>query len=172
MAISFRPLVDADLPMLHGWLNDPAVVRWWEGDDVSWAGVVEDYSEATRGPEEHHIAIEDGRPIGWIQSVQLRHDPEEARAWVEAGADPGIIGIDYLIGAATDRHRGLGPAMVEAYVHDVVFPGHPDCPQVGADPYVENHASWKALAKAGFRHLADLPDEEGPCRLMVLDRAD
>lgn len=170
MEISFRPLVDADLPMLHGWLNDPAVVRWWEGDDVSWAGVVDDYSEATRGPEEHHIALEDERPIGWIQSFDLARYPEEAEPWIAAGADPRILGIDYLIGAATDRHRGLGSAMVEAFVHQVVFPGHPDCPQVGADPHVDNRASWGALAKAGFRHLADVPGKEGPGRLMVLDR--
>lgn len=158
--------------MLHRWLNDPAVVRWWEGDDVSWAGVVADYSEATRGPEEHHVALDEGRPIGWIQAFDLAHAPEEAESWIQAGADPSIIGIDYLIGAGDDRHRGLGPAMIEAFVHQVVFPGHPDCRQVGADPDVENVASWGALAKAGFRHLADVPGEEGPGRLMVLDRAE
>jgi RimJ/RimL family protein N-acetyltransferase len=170
LAISFRPLVDADLPMLHGWLNDPAVVRWWEGDDVSWSGVVRDYSEATRGPEEHHIALDDGRPIGWIQSFELAFAPDEAESWIAAGADPSIIGIDYLIGAAEDRGRGVGSSMISAFVRDVVFPRHPACAQVGADPDVDNRASWGALARAGFRHLADVPGKDGPGRLMVLDR--
>jgi hypothetical protein len=40
-AIGFRPVVAGDLPRLHRWLNDPEVVRWWEGDDVSWTGVRE-----------------------------------------------------------------------------------------------------------------------------------
>lgn len=35
--ITFRPLND-DLPVLHGWLNDPAVVQWWEGDDPVTTG--------------------------------------------------------------------------------------------------------------------------------------
>jgi RimJ/RimL family protein N-acetyltransferase len=51
-----------------------------------------------------------------------------------------------------------------------VFPRHPACAQVGADPDVGNRASWGALARAGFRHLADVPGEDGPGRLMVLDR--
>ena len=46
VTITFRRLVDADLPMLHGWLNDPKVVEWWEGDDVSWEAVVRDYGSA------------------------------------------------------------------------------------------------------------------------------
>ena len=40
LEMSFRRLSDDDLPMMHRWLNDPAVVRWWEGRDVSWPAVV------------------------------------------------------------------------------------------------------------------------------------
>jgi acetyl esterase/lipase len=38
MEVTFRRLTDDDLPLLHDWLNESGVVRWWEGDDVSWAG--------------------------------------------------------------------------------------------------------------------------------------
>lgn len=165
MRFAFRRLVDEDLPRLHGWLNDPAVVRWWEGDDVSWDGVVQDYSEATRGPEGHHLALLDDRPVGWIQ-WWADDDRDE---WVALGADPSVVGIDYLLGEAADRGRGVGSAMVRAFVDDVVVPAHPGCRQVGADPAVANAASWGALAKAGFRPLADLPGPEGLHRLMVLD---
>jgi hypothetical protein len=46
--VTFRRLVDDDLPLLHRWLNEPGVVRWWEDDDVSWDGVVRDYGRAAR----------------------------------------------------------------------------------------------------------------------------
>ena len=170
MRISFRRLRDWDLPQLHSWLNDPAVVRWWEGDDVSWPGVVADYATVHHEHEEHWIALDGDRPVGWIQCYEARHYPEELDPWVAAGADPGIAGIDYLIGAPADRGRGLGPAMVAAFVDEVVFGQHPAWPQVGAAPDIDNVASWGALAKAGFRHLGDVPDAHGIGRLMVLDR--
>ena len=44
MPITFHPLGEKDLTTMHQWLNDPEVVQWWEGDDVTWAGVVTDYS--------------------------------------------------------------------------------------------------------------------------------
>jgi aminoglycoside 6'-N-acetyltransferase len=172
--ITFRPLRDHDLPLLHGWLNDPAVVRWWEGDDVRWPAVVRDYCEAStrEAPEEHHLALDDGRPFGWIQCYPAAAYPEEGGPWTAAGADPACAGIDYLIGRPEDRGRGLGPRMIAAFVEQVVFPRHLEWTQVGAAPDVGNTASWGSLAKAGFRHLADVPDKDGTGRLMVLDRPD
>jgi hypothetical protein len=40
VCIEFRALTDADLPLLHRWLNEPGVVQWWEGEDVTWEAVV------------------------------------------------------------------------------------------------------------------------------------
>ena len=65
--ISFRQLSDDDLPTLHEWLNEPDIVRWWEGDDVSWDAVVRDYSSARGDSTEHWIASLGGRDLGWIQ---------------------------------------------------------------------------------------------------------
>lgn len=161
---------DVDLPMLHEWLNDPAVAAWWEGDDVTWDGVVNDYSEATRGAEEHFIALLEGQPVGWIQCGDVSTRDDEFAAWTAAGADASIGAIDYLLGTAADRGRGVGSAMILAFVVDVVVPNHPEWTQLGADPAVANGASWGALAKAGFRHLSDVPGKDGPGRLMVLDR--
>ena len=43
--------------------------------------------------------------------------------------------------------------------------------RAGAAPQVANEASWRALARAGFRVAGDLDDPIGPCRLMVVDRS-
>jgi len=52
MDLTFRRLADDDLPVLHRWLNEPGLVRWWEGDDVSWQAVVRDYGSANPDPTE------------------------------------------------------------------------------------------------------------------------
>ena len=167
---AFRPLTDADLPMLHRWLNEPGVVRWWEGDDVSWEGVVRDYGSGNRDSTEHWVASIDGRDIGWIQCWGVADSPEELAKWAPLGVGATAAGIDYLIGEPADRGRGLGAAMIRDFVKKVVFALHPEWDQVCAAPYAANVASWRALEKAGFRLLAIVEDSEGPCRLMICGR--
>ena len=78
MQVTFRRLTDDDLPLLHRWLNEPGVVRWWEGDDVSWDAVVRDYGSGTTDPTELWIASVDGHDVGWIQCWAVADEPEEA----------------------------------------------------------------------------------------------
>lgn len=168
--VTFRRLVDDDLPMLHHWLNEPGVVRWWEGEDVSWDAVVRDHGSLATEPVEHWIASVDGRPVGWIQCYAAADDPAEAEAWWALGVDRSAAGIDYLIGAPADRGRGVGAGMLRAFVTEVVFGGHASWTQACAAPYAANEASWRALARAGFRCVGVVDDGDGPCNLMVVDR--
>jgi aminoglycoside 6'-N-acetyltransferase len=168
--VTFRPLVDDDLPMLHRWLNEPGVVRWWEGDDVSWNAVVRDYGSANDDPTEHWIATLGGRDVAWIQCYAAEHEPEETAPWWALGVDRTAAGIDYLVGEPADRGRGVGAEVIRAFVAEVVFGLHPQWSQACAAPYAANVASWRALEKAGFRFAGVVDDEDGPCRLMVADR--
>jgi aminoglycoside 6'-N-acetyltransferase len=168
--VSFRPLTDEDLPILHRWLNEPGVVRWWEGDDVSWDGVVRDYGSGNPDPVEHWIASRNGDDVGWIQCYAALDEPDEASQWWALGVDRMAAGIDYLIGEPSDRNRGLGSAMIRAFVADVVFGRHPGWSQACAAPYAANVASWRALENSGFRFIGIVDDTDGPCRLMVADR--
>lgn len=181
--MSFRPLLDHDLPMLHRWLNEPGVVRWWEGDDVSWEGVVRDYGLSNRDNTEHWVAsvsddTDPGAPggesvwrdVGWIQCFAALDEPEEGEKWWALGVDRSAAGIDYLIGDAAERGRGIGTAVIRGFVAQVVFGRHPAWTQACAAPYADNVASWRALEKAGFRFAGTVDDKAGPCRLMVADR--
>lgn len=172
MEVSFRRLADDDLPLLHGWLKEPGVVRWWEGDDVSWEAVVRDYGSASTEPTEHWIASFHDRPVGWVQCYATADyaDENEAQQWWALGVDRTAAGIDYLIGDPRDRGRGLGSVMIRSLVVDVVFRLHPGWTQVCASPLAANVASWRALDKAGFEFAGVFEDKHGLCRLMVADR--
>lgn len=173
MDISFRRLTDDDLPLLHRWLNEPGVVLWWEGDDVSWDGVLAEYGSAADPRTHHHLAISEGEPVAWIQVWPLHdyvEEEAEARAWVDAGLDPATTaGIDYLVGEPNHRGHGLGSQMIRQFVDEVVFAAGSPFTAVAADPVVANDASWRALARAGFEPLIDLVHEghDEPSRLMV-----
>jgi aminoglycoside 6'-N-acetyltransferase len=167
VTFTFRRLTDDDLPMLHKWLNEPGIVEWWEGDDVSWEGVVRDYGSQNDEPIEHWIAVLDGRDVGWLDCYALTDSPEEAAQWLPLGVHPDAAGIDYLVADPSDRDRGIGTAMISAFARDVVFATHPAWSQACAAPHADNVASWRALEKAGFR-CAGLP---GAGKLMILDRS-
>ena len=170
MNITFRRLTDDDLPMLHRWLNEPGVVRWWEGDDVSWDAVVREYGTANPDPVEHWIASVDGRDVGWIQSWAAVDEPDEVEPWRAFGVTDAAAGIDYLLGEPRERGSGLGTEMIRAFVRDVLFGLHPQYTQACASPYEANTASWRALEKAGFRYAGTFDDDDGPCKLMIAER--
>ena len=171
MNLRFRRLTEQDLPVLHRWLNEPGVVRWWEGEDVSWEAVVRDYGPSS-GPTEHWIAADGDRDIGWIQCYAAADyaEEDETRAWFALGVDRTAGGIDYLVGEPADRGRGVGTALIRAFVDEVVFDHHPEWTQACASPYAANVASWRALEKAGFRYAGSFDGDDGECRLMVRDR--
>ena len=173
MPLTFRRLADADLPTLQRWLNDPGVVRWWEGDDVSWAGVVRDYGSGRAADgTEHWVAVLDGRDVGWIQCWPVLEEPSEAEPWWALGVDRTAAGIDYLLGDPSDRGRGIGSDVIRTFTADVVFARHAGWTQAAAAPLAANVASWRALEKAGFRFVGEVDDRFGPARLMVADRPD
>lgn len=172
----FRPLSDDDLFMMHAWLNEPGVVRWWEGEDVSMQAVIADYSpnRPDRDSTEHWIAELDGGPVGWICCWHVLDGLSESGPWFHHGVTPTAAGIDYLVAAPDQRGQGVGSAMIRTFALDIVFGRHPEWTQAAAGPYTANEASCRALEKAGFRFAASIQhdddEDEGPCSLMILDR--
>ncbi len=159
---------------MHEWLSDPAVVAWWEGVDVSWPAVVQRYGSG-RPPDayEHWIAILDGEPVGWVQCYAAS-SAADGEAWYwRPHLDLERTGaIDYLVAREVQRGRGLGSAMLRAFVRDVAFARHPEWRFVAAGPFEANRPSCRALEKAGFALQATLDDEDGACALMVATRSD
>lgn len=172
VAFEFRRLTDDDLPLMHRWLNEPGVVRWWEGDDLTWEGVVADYGSGADPTVEHWLALREGEPVGWVQCFAIADEPddEEVQVWLDLGVEATGSGIDYLIGDPTRRGTGLGSEMIDAFVGGVVFGRHPDWTSVCASPLEANVASWRALEKAGFVRTATFEDTSGTCVLMVRHR--
>lgn len=170
----FTPLEMDDLPLLHDWLNEPGVVRWWEGEDVSWDAVVRDYGPASTEPVEHWIVRLGDRPVGWIQCYAAAdfETEEETRQWFAHGVRPDAASIDYLVGDPDLRGRGIGSAMIRAFVEQIVFGRHPAWSQVAVSPLAANVASCRALEKAGFTFVGEFDDLHGPCRLLVAERVD
>ena len=166
--IAFRPLVQDDLPLLHTWLQQSHVKRWWRDRDTL-EDVEAHYLPAILGiePTDHYVVELDGRAIGMLQTYRAT---DYAADW-PVGARPGDAGVDILIGEPEFVGRGLGPQILRLFVDEIVF-ADAGVNAVIAGPDVRNTSSIRAFEKAGFRRLREVavPGEEAAELLMQFDR--
>ena len=66
----------------------------------------------------------------------------------------GVVELDYLIGDAALRGRGLGARMIAAAVEDT-WSAYPAAPAVIVAVAAGNTASWRALEKTGLQRVAE-----------------
>ena len=144
--IAFRPLDRSDLPALKAWLEREHVSLWWR-EPIEY--------ELSHDPEGRFVIVVDGRDTGMIQTY--------------ADDEPGLAGVDLLIGEADLIGRGLGPQVLEQFARDVVF-ANPNVEAAVAAVEETNRRSWRAFEKAGFRHVRDVEENGLPHRLMRRDR--
>lgn len=109
MQVTLRPLVEADFPMLHAWLNRPHVVEWWGGGDErpTLDEVIQHHRPRVLAEEAvtPYIAVLGGEPIGFAQSYVAMGSGE---GWWAQETDPGVRGIDqFLANPAPHNHRAI-----------------------------------------------------------------
>jgi RimJ/RimL family protein N-acetyltransferase len=152
-ALTFRPLTPDDVRLLHSWVQRPHVAQWW-AEPRTLEDIERDYLPVVAGASSTHayIVLLDDAPVGFIQSYVVE-------------ADPAARGIDQFIADGELVGRGLGTAVVRAFV-DRLF-ADPAVTKVLTDPSPSNERAIRCYARAGFvdQGVVDTPD--GAARLMV-----
>jgi aminoglycoside 6'-N-acetyltransferase len=164
ISVSFRPVLEDDLPLLAEWLGREHVEEWWK---EPWAldAVRENYMPMILGRDPTHgfVIVYEGRDIGLIQSYRLSDHPQWAVTIAGTGLTfPSAIGIDYLIGERDLVGRGIGSAAIDAFT-GLLFTQHPDVTCIVVTPQLANMASCRALEKAGYeRKWTGMLDSDDP----------
>ena len=164
--ISFRPLVPADFSLLHEWLGRPHVAEWWR-PTPSLAEVEAEFLPLTgdRSTTRAYVVLGDGRPIGYIQSYVALGSGD---GWWPDERDPGVRGIDQFLANAEDLGRGLGGAMIRAFVERLF--ADPAVTRIQTDPSPANRRAIRCYEKAGFRAVREVDTPDGRALLMIQDR--
>ncbi len=155
-AVSFRPLRREDFPLLAGWLAEPLVDRWWHHRSSADA-VERDFGPSVDGRDatDMFLASVAQADFGLIQRYPIAAYQEYLDELTALCAvPPGALSIDYLIGDARLRGRGLGAAMIAALVAQT-WSSYPEAQDVIVPVSTGNVASWRALERAGFRRIAE-----------------
>ena len=164
--ISFRPLMMVDMPMLHEWLKRPHVAEWWT-PAPSLDEVIEEFTPLTRPGhrDQGYIAFDGDRAIGYIQSYIVK---DGGNGWWEEETDPGARGIDQFLAAGDQLGRGLGTAMVRAFVTRLFE--DPAVTKIQTDPDPRNARAIRCYEKAGFRAVREVDTPDGHALLMIRNR--
>jgi RimJ/RimL family protein N-acetyltransferase len=166
--VSFRPLAQADLPLLHEWLHRPHVAEWWS-QPPTLAGVEEEFGPLLGGQSttRPYVVLGDGAPIGYIQSYVAMASGD---GWWEDEQDPGVRGIDQFLAHSGQLGRGLGTVMVRAFVEHLF--ADPSVTRIQTDPSPENSRAIRCYEKAGFHAVGEVDTPDGRALLMICDRAE
>lgn len=177
--ITFRRLTRHDFDLLAQWLAEPHVLRWWN-HEFSREAVDRDFGPTADGeePAEDHVTLLDGRPVGLIQFCRFADYPDDVEELTPVLPVPaGAVSIDYLIGDPAWVGRGIGAAMIAAFVERIWSTEH-DATCVIVPVNSANVASWRALLAAGFRLVArgdltpDNPIDDPAHEILRIDRPD
>jgi len=119
-------------------------------------------------PTEIFFIRHQGRPIGFIQSYRIDDYDDYGKA---LALDVTAAGIDLFIGEADLVGKGHGPALIRAFLRDVVFKTY-DVAECVIGPSIKNLSAIRAYEKAGFRFFKDavVPEEPDPEHLMRIRR--
>ncbi|MGH4023600.1 MAG: GNAT family N-acetyltransferase [Pseudonocardiaceae bacterium] len=156
---------DHDLALVHAWMNDPGVARFWE---MPWPpDRIAEYlhRQVTDRHSTAYLGTLDGVAMSYWELYRADLDAL-ARYYPARDHD---AGVHLLIGPADHRGRGLAAELLRA-VSGWRLDADPQAGRVVAEPDVRNVRSVRAFARAGFRRIAnlDLPDKRAV--LMVRDR--
>ena len=156
----------ADMPMLHEWLQRPHVAEAWT-PTPSLDEVIEDFAPKTHPdyPVQGYIAFDGDHAIGFIQSYVVKDCGD---GWWEDETDPRARGIVQFLANADQLGRGLGTAMVKAFVARLFE--DPTVTQVQTDPNPRNARAIRCYEKAGFRAIQEVDTPDGRALLMICDR--
>jgi RimJ/RimL family protein N-acetyltransferase len=151
MRFSFTRMTEADLGLLHRWLEAPHVRAFYDREPRTLDGVVAAYGGKVRGdePTAPYIVRLAGARIGYLQVYRFADYPDDANAF---GVSEAAAGVDMLIGEPTYARRGLGAGMLAQFLDDIVWPttGATSC---WIAPRADNAIAIHCYAKAGFTHV-------------------
>lgn len=162
-----RPVdLDADLPLLASWMNDPDVAAFWELAGPNERTRAHVHAQQISAHAEPYIGVMDDVPMSYWEIYRADLDPLAAHYPARAYD----AGIHLLLGPADARGRGVGASLIRD-VADRLLRADERIERVVAEPDVRNTRSVRAFERAGFTVTAELELPDKRASLVVRDRA-
>ena len=160
--IRFELLADEHLARVADWFGRPHVMQWWHDGPRTAEAVAAEYLEPLGEPDAAipYVAIAHGDPIGFIQTYVA---VDFGQGWWTGWHDPSVRGIDQFIADESRLGRGLGTAMISAFVRRLLDDA--TVSKVVVDPSPRNARAIACYRKCGFRDVGIIATPDGDALL-------
>ena len=166
MTIAFRTLDMSDLPRLAAWLMEPHVRKFYQPDPITLDEVTAEYAPVIGNdtPTICHLAVSQGAPFAYVQSYRNFDYPE----WAEMIDVHDGISVDLFIGDPAFLHRGMGRALLVAYLQEVALARFAETHAYIAHA-TANASALRCSQAAGFRPVREFLEHGVPTLLLKRD---
>lgn len=158
-AYHFRPLEQADLPLVETWLKTPAVRHWWGDPDEELALIMGDMNDPRMSMR---VVSFNDKPFAYTQDYEVHAWPQAHLSHLASGTRA----IDTMIGVPSMLGKGHGPIYLRQLAEMLLTEG---ASSVVIDPEADNHAARRAYEKAGFSVIDEITTDQGVAVLMHFD---
>ncbi|WP_328910286.1 acetyltransferase [Streptomyces sp. NBC_00234] len=156
------PLSDAEL--VHGWVTHPKASFWMMGD-ARLQDVEREYMAiASHAHHDAFIGLHDGEPAFLME----RYDPAEVELKGLYEAEPGDIGMHFLVAPTDTPLHGFTLAVITAVMKELFT--DPSVLRVVVEPDVRNGAVHALNKAVGFEILREIVKPEKTALLSACTR--
>lgn len=156
---------DHDLDLLHSWMNDPEVARFWK---MPWPRdqIASYLSQQDRSAHSTpYLGEFDGVPICYWELYRADLDP--LAQYYDAREHD--AGVHMLLGPAQYRGQGLAVALLRV-VSTWQLDADPHATRVVGEPDINNVRTIRVGELAGFRRITDIDLPNKRAALMIRER--
>jgi ribosomal protein S18 acetylase RimI-like enzyme len=152
----FKPVDTEHRSLVHDWLGQPHVSKWWYGQGLQ--NTIEHLDEFLAGSSffQYWLAYDNNTPFAFLITSYVHKSEDEISRWCfEEGA---AITLDLLIGDVNYLGKGLSHIVIQEFL----LSQFPQAVEVLIDPESSNSHAIHIYKKVGFKVLGEFIPSHSP----------
>src|SRR3990167_2530395 len=153
--ITFKPLHEDDLTLLHQWFQKPHIKQWYaRGELFTIEMIIDKYLPRIRNPEwiPNFLIYLDDKPVGYIQLYHLSHNlpdgmKDRSHPLFNEYKPEEVAGIDLFVADEQYLGSGISSRLLSAFVEKYI---KGKFKAVISDPVKQNSRAISFFEKNGF----------------------
>lgn len=161
----FKPVDWESRSLVHQWLKEPHVAKWFYGQGLQ--NTLDHLDEFLKGSSQgaYWLGCDGDRPFAFLITSNVEKQGDELTKW--CFGEGKAITLDLLIGESDYLGKGLSSILIEEFL----LSQFPDVDEVLIDPEATNSHAIHIYKKVGFEILGEFIPSHSP-HLHIMMRLD
>lgn len=152
----FKPVDQAHRLLVHHWLKQPHVAKWFYGQGLQ--NTLQHLDDFLNGSSsgQYWLGYDQNRPFAFLITSSVEKPRDELTKWCSKEGE--ALTLDLLIGETDYLGKGLSPVLIQEFL----LSQFPHITEVLIDPEASNSHAVHIYKKVGFRVLGEFIPSYSP----------